>query len=536
MTSGLNVTKIFLALLAGVAMAAQPTQSGSAFASPSKPRIVVTADPELDDSNSMVRFLLYSSDYNVEGLIYASSQYHWKGDGKGKTWFVAGRQYTRNGRTLCPCTSWRWEDHFIHDAVEAYEKAYPNLKAHHPDYPAPAYLKSIIRYGNIEFEGEMSRDTPGSEWIKQKILDPNPGPLYITAWGGASTIARALKSIQEQYEGTVEWAPLQDKISKKVILLFSGDQDNTDARYIRPNWPNIPHGISGGWSGVPLAYNAQRNLMPQDAAYYSAKWEQENISSKGPIGAFWRVWGDGKQMTKGDIFDYFGLAGYTDEQVKAMGYDVWTPQGEKGSFLGEGDSGTFMPLLNTGLRMTVRGAAASPAMSAAGRGAAGAAQGGRGPVTTETMYRSAMAGGPPRQFNPDFIPAVWNDFAARMEWAVTPAFKDANHRPTVEVQGHLDISARPGETVSLAATTSDPDRNAVTVKWWHYKSAGTYPGEIKIVTPAALNTSFEVPADAQPGATIHVIVEATDNGTPPLTHYQHVVVTVQGSAGPPGGR
>ena len=73
----------------------------------SQPRIVVTADPELDDNNSLIRFLLYSSDYKIEGLIYASSQYHWKGDGKGTKWFVPGREYARFGLDTCPCTSWR---------------------------------------------------------------------------------------------------------------------------------------------------------------------------------------------------------------------------------------------------------------------------------------------------------------------------------------------------------------------------------------------------------------------------------------------
>jgi len=32
-----------------------------------KPRVVVTADPELDDSNSMVRFLLDAPDFRIEG-------------------------------------------------------------------------------------------------------------------------------------------------------------------------------------------------------------------------------------------------------------------------------------------------------------------------------------------------------------------------------------------------------------------------------------------------------------------------------------
>ncbi len=50
----------------------------------SKPRIIITADPELDDQNSLIRLLLYSNEMSIEGLIYASSGFHWKGDGCGK--------------------------------------------------------------------------------------------------------------------------------------------------------------------------------------------------------------------------------------------------------------------------------------------------------------------------------------------------------------------------------------------------------------------------------------------------------------------
>src|SRR4051812_1383479 len=91
-----------------------------------KPRIVITADPELDDSNSLIRFLLYSTDYKIEGLIYTSSQFHWTGDGKGTKVSVPGREYTRFGLNLCPCESYRWakDERFIDDIVENYEKVY----------------------------------------------------------------------------------------------------------------------------------------------------------------------------------------------------------------------------------------------------------------------------------------------------------------------------------------------------------------------------------------------------------------------------
>src|ERR1035441_8815355 len=111
-------------VLIGVSLAQPAQNAGPAASNRVKPRVVVTTDPELDDSNSLVRFLLYSTDVRVEGLVYASSQFHWKGDGKGTKWSVPGREYTRFGLNLCPCTSWRWApgERFIDDAVEAYEK------------------------------------------------------------------------------------------------------------------------------------------------------------------------------------------------------------------------------------------------------------------------------------------------------------------------------------------------------------------------------------------------------------------------------
>ncbi|MFB0496266.1 hypothetical protein ABID99_002503 [Mucilaginibacter sp. OAE612] len=208
-----------------------------------RPRIVITADPELDDNNSLIRFLLYSSDVEIEGLIYASSAFHWKGDSKRTKWFVPGREYTRFGLNLCPCESWRWgeDEHFIHDAVYTYANVYANLKIHNFNYPAPDVLRGKIRIGNIEFDGDISKDSPGSDLIKTLILDDKPGQLFITAWGGQSTIARALKAIQEQYEFTANWEQTKLKIYRKVVLLPSSDQDDTYANYIKPNWPGVYH-------------------------------------------------------------------------------------------------------------------------------------------------------------------------------------------------------------------------------------------------------------------------------------------------------
>jgi hypothetical protein len=129
--------------------------------------------------------------------------------------------------------------------------------------------------------------------------------------------------------------------------------------------------------------------------------------------------------------------------------------------------------------------------------------------------------------NARFLAAAQNDFAARMQWSVTPKFNDANHPPVVRIKGLSAISAIPGSTVQLQGEVSDPDHNTVRVTWWQYNDAGTYPGDITFSDPAALATTFRVPDDAKPGQTINVILEATDGGTPPLTRYQRVVVTIQ---------
>lgn len=480
-----------------------------------KPRVVVTADPELDDSNSLVRYLLYSTDFQTEGIIYASSGFHWKGDGTGKKWSMPNREYFRFGLKLCPCESWRWDpkERFIDDAVEIYGKLYPNLRIHDKRYPTPAQLKSKIRWGNVEFDGDISKETPGSDLIKALLLDNKPGPLYLLAWGGQSTIARALKSIQDQYKDTPQWSAIYQKVTRKAILSTSGDQDDTGKNYIQPNWPDIRTLPIGG-GGVPLAYGAAARASAENAVYYSADWTRENISSQGAFGAFYRVWGDGKQMVKDDIFDYFGFSGLTADQLKAKGYIVWTPPLPKGAFVGEGDTFTYLNLFDNGLF----GYKNETSGGWAGNGLRNATRQGIGQGNGPAARPSAPA--------PNFTPAAQNGFAARLKWSVTPAYTDANHEPRVAIRGSLRIFARPGETVRLQGMTSDPDKNAVIVKWWQWNDVDTYPGQVTFSNPTALATSIQVPTDATAGQTIHLILEATDNGTPPLTRYQRVVVSV----------
>lgn len=495
-----------------------------------RPRIIVTADPELDDNNSLIRFLLYSTDLDIEGLIYASSQFHWKGDGKGTKWFVPGREYARFGMDICPCESWRWgeDERFIHDIVDAYESVYPNLKIHNSNYPSPDELRSKIRFGNIEFDGDISKDTPGSDLIKALILDDKPGRLYIMAWGGHSTIARALKSIQQQYEYTTAWAAIKDKISRKVVLLPSGDQDNTYATYIQPNWPAIEYRQFS--QGPNYGYGAQINASPENAPYLTASWMKTNVSDRGPLGALYRVWGDGKQMVKGDKVDYFGLSGYTNEELREMGYFVWMPVQVKGSWLSEGDNPTFMNMLGNGLRAYEKG-------SYGGWGGRVTENGDNADAFSMSNESSAedmatrMGSGNDRSNRavrtyPNFFPQAQRDFANRLKWSVSKDYAAANHEPMVSIQGPLQLLASPGQKISLFGKVSDPDGDDITVQWRQFH-VGTYRGGVEMASPNATATEIVIPENAKAGQTIHILLEATDNGQPTLTRYQRVIIRVR---------
>lgn len=515
-------------LLVGLLLFAQTLYSQTNTNS-EKPRIIITADPELDDNNSLIRLIMYSSDLNIEGLIYASSQFHWKGDGKGTKWFVPGREYDRFGMGDCPCESWRWaeDERFIHDIVEAYEAVYPNLKVHNSEYPEPSYLKSKIRYGNIEFDGDFSEDSPGSELIREAILDNKPGPLFITAWGGASTIARALKVIQDQYEFTTDWPAIQDKISRKVILLLSGDQDDTYATYILPNWPKID--ARRFRQGPHYAYGAQINASSENAPFLTPDWMKTNINDRGPLGELYRVWGDGKQMVEGDKVDYFGFSGLSNDELKQMGYFVWLPVQAKGSWLGEGDNHTFMNMLGNGLRAYEKGYYGG--------------WGGREIKTQEKETITAMATqgtaeDMAAQFSsrdqsneslpeyPNFFPAAQRDFAERLKWSVTPNFKDANHIPVLEIEGPLTLVATPGQTLKIQSNATDPDGDQTQIKWMQMPTT-SFDGEVEFLKAEGNMAEIKIPETAIAGQSVHIIAVASDKTPAPLTAYKRVIIIIK---------
>ncbi|GET31336.1 hypothetical protein PbJCM13498_01990 [Prolixibacter bellariivorans] len=444
-------------------------------------------DAEIDDQCSMVRFLLYANDFDIEGIITTSSQYHSHGH--------------------------RWAgDDWLKPFLDAYGKVYPNLIKNSKGYPTPEYLRAHSFLGNVASEGEMDSITPGSQQIVKVLLNKSDNrPVWIEAWGGTNTLARALKTIEEKHPERMA------EVAKKMRFFFIWEQDSTYQSYIRPHWGkyNIPTIISDQFEAIAYRW---KNIQPEKMQkYFDAAWMNEHIlQNHGPLCSLYKA--------------------HTGDEE---GFD-------KGDFRSEGDSPAFIYEIPTGLRSTE-----SPDWGGwggryvrvrentwldpvpvkgyeypKGRWYGGS---GWGRLGEKEGLTSATSEAFKEYFKPiwRWSDAFQNDFAARAEWCVKP-FKDANHPPVVQLANALDIKAKPGSKIQLSAKgTTDPDGDQLSYTWWEYKEADTYGGVIDIQNADQRDASFNVPEDAAPGETIHVICEVKDNGTPQLTRYQRVVVTVE---------
>jgi hypothetical protein len=86
-----------------------------------------------------------------------------------------------------------------------------------------------------------------------------------------------------------------------------------------------------------------------------------------------------------------------------------------------------------------------------------------------------------------------------------------------------------------AQGSSDPDGNALSYEWFYYPEAGTFSVQtgrtgapIEIQNATSPQASFIVPKNAFKAGTLHVILAVTDNGSPVLTRYRRVIITVVG--------
>ncbi len=473
------------------------------------PRTIVTTDGEIDDVDTFIRMLMYSNEYQLEGLIYSSSMWHYKGDGKGSK-FTSEMEMTRN--MYGAKTDLRWPGVlWIQDLLKAYAQVHPNLILHDKNYPSPTYLNSLVKVGNIDFEGEMEQITEGSEWIKGKLLDKDPEPIYLQAWGGTNTIARALKSIEEEFGANKNWPAIKAKISKKAIIYTVMDQDATYKNYIGGHWPEI-RVFYNAHQFASFAYPWKR-IMPKATQPYfeGAYMANKIILDHGPLLKMYYSYGDGQKQAGDDEHIHGDITKIKNAQWGDFNqYD----------FISEGDSPAFLHLVDVGLNNLN-----NPSFGG---------WGGRFVQAKDNPYRfedSEQAA----DFNPEtgkmdinysqtrWLIAAQEDFAARADWCVK-SYADANHAPQITVKEGMYLTAKAGQELLLNIETRDPDRNGIQLKAWAYPEAGSGKAGVTIGEKKAI---VSIPDSAKKGDTFHVVIEGTDNGSPALTRYRRVVISIR---------
>lgn len=453
-----------------------------------KHRLIVLSDIEADpdDSQTLVRLLLYSNQIEIEGLI-ATTSIHQK-------------------NRVAPET--------MHKIIEAYGKVQPNLLKHEPGFPAANHLHSLVKQGLPVFGMQgvgQGNDSEGSEWII-KVLEKNDDrPVWVSVWGGPNTLAQALRKIRE----TKSKATAKQLIDKLRVYTIS-DQDDTGI-WIRKNFPDLFYIVSIG-SYMNATWNAINSVIPGiDNTKISNEWLAENIQQgHGPLGA---EYPDVAYGMEGDTPSWLNLIlnGLNNPEHPEWGgwggrYELYIPEPLKGR---------IVPVF-------IGGAEYEPESR---------------PVWTnaDDTFTPRIPNNFGRAIKKDTLTfsnnkvTLWrwrdnfqNDFAARMDWC-TKSYEDANH-PPVPALGHPDeFNVKSGDIFSLDASgTTDPDGDNLSYWWFQYPEAGSYnkPVSFGNLSENLYNVHTIVAPEVEKPETVHFILKVTDKGIPALSGYKRVIVTI----------
>ena len=471
-----------------------------------KARLLVTQDGEVDDMNSLIHTLLYSNDFDLEGIVQTSSKLHYSGDENTDSFRWMGTD---------------WMDGFL----DAYAEVYPNLIVHDPDYPSPESLREITVVGNIKAEADTSEETEGSELIKERMLAEDNRPLFIEVGGGANTVARALMSIEEEFKDTEEWDALYERLCENVILFAWGMQDSCYMDYIQPNWPAMRMiDVSGSTVSYGYRWATLEKLTDESREKLSSAWMEEHLEKNhGALMDKYVTWGDGTYLEGEEETDQYGTnEALLGDETSWVGHAY-----ERYDFLSEGDSPAWFITIPNGLR-------SMEDLSYGGWDGRYALKENKDNPEVR-LYQAAKGN---EKGIAAWIAAIQSDFAMRADWCVAEKFEDANHLPSAAIEEGTDLTGTAGQTLTLHASAEDPDGDSVTFRWYHYPLGDTYeekkdddknpvPVDVTVSGDAGETAELTIPEDAKAGDTVHVILECVDGGGTNPVAYQRVIITVQ---------
>ncbi len=471
------LTKYMFAVLAALTVSQTGVGEQKASFEPlGKPRVIVLTDitNEPDDEESMVRFLVYSNEYDVEGLIATTS-----------VWL---RDKVRPDN--------------IRERIEAYGKVRENLLKHAKGYPTAQHLLSVTKAGLPEFGMAgvgLGKSSEGSRHIIEVVDKPDERPVWISVWGGPNCLAQALWDIKS----TRSPQELDAFVAKLRVYTIS-DQDDS-GRWMRLTFPRLFYIVSPSEVGHHEYYKATWTGISGDRQYRNSPfhrfelvdnpWLQKNIiEGHGPLGALYPKL---KFIMEGDTPSFIGLVGNGLGSPTSPSYGGWG-----GRYVLCQTYAETRPIWTN-------------------------ARGSQDTVVAENgiEYTSDQA-------------TIWrwreayqHDFAARMDWCVAEIFEAANHNCIAAFENDTSkavakMNVKAGEMVKLsAAGSNDPDGDKLSYHWFVYREAGTYAGIVDIQGSDQQQASFIAP-EVDQAREIHIILELKDDGEPNLYNYRRIIVTV----------
>jgi hypothetical protein len=434
--------------------AAEPQDAPTATtaASNGRLRLIVETDAggDPDDEQSLVRFLLYSNEWDVEGNICNRAEAR---DGEN-------RNPERTGLGV------------VERLVKAYGECYPRLIQHDARYPTPEILleRTVPGYENSD---------EGVDLILAAVNSDDPRPVWFLNWGtdhgsASSCLRRALDQVRQQ-RGPEGYAAFKNR-----LRLSSDEQFGEHTTMHEPPFKLWVDTFRPEVDGKRWYHRFSE--ITATAGGFDLK--RDVLTGHGPLGSM---------------------------------YPTNTTHRQK-----EGDTMTFLYLVPTGMN--------DPAQPTWG---SWAGRYGRNENFKDRAYYWADVNddwqGTSHRDNSlkRWAVHIQNDFKARLDWCVNE-FAGANHPPAPVITGELRRNAQPGDTIVLdASPSSDPDGDELHFEWQIYKEPGSYNGPLPQLRDAAKSQASFVSPAVDSEQAIHVIATTTDQGSPPLTRYARVIVTVR---------
>jgi hypothetical protein len=441
-----------------------------------KPRIIVLTDIapndiEPDDMESMIRLFVHADLFEIEGLVATTG---WSNTG--------GLEHPE----------------LIHDAINAYEKDATNLMKRSGQktflsnelqqsigyWPSPAYLREHTAVGSrkmgIQFIGAENK-SPGSDLIIKTADEKDNRPIWILVWGGGNTLAQAIWQVHK------ERSPEQLKTFLHKLRVYT--------------------------------------ITDQDRPY--ASYEQGGRRSRYDFSAhYWMR----KEFSKDLLFIWDESAWFYQNEAGKKNWEQYAAHIQNHGHLGklypkykwgvEGDTPSFLYVLPNGLNDPEH-------PESGGWGGYFNFSISRDSITSAyTNYREIPATAISRKYEQRFYLAIFNNFAARMDWANDGV---GNRNPVVIVNGHKDLAPikltpKTGSRVALDASASyDPDGDSLNFSWWVLEEAGSYKGQGLLKDSNSKRITLKIP-EGSAGKNIHIICEVTDTGKHTLSSYKRIIL------------